>query len=198
MTTANKITIARILLVPVFVIELLNYTGNGREFHRWVALAVFLIAAIGDGIDGFVARRFNQKTEMGALLDPLADKLLLVLGLVILTLDNGPRLDRIPLWLTATVLARDVMLLLFLVLVNYLVGRGTVRPHLTGKIATVLQMSCVVWALLKWDSKPLYWFAVGATAFTALSGVIYLRDGLGMIRAKPLAKGKQNQAPESP
>ena len=91
MTTANKITIARILLVPVFVVELLNYTGSGREIHRWIALAVFLIAAIGDGVDGFVARRFNQKTEMGALLDPLADKLLLVLGLVILTLDNAPR-----------------------------------------------------------------------------------------------------------
>ncbi len=185
MTTANKITIARILLVPVFVIELLAYTSNGRELHRWIALAVFLAAAIGDGIDGFVARRFNQKTEMGALLDPLADKLLLVLGLVILTLDNGIRLDRIPLWLTATVLARDVMLLLFLVLVNYLVGQGTVHPHATGKIATVLQMSCVVWALLKWDVHSLHWLAVAATAFTAMSGLIYFRDALRMIRNKP-------------
>jgi CDP-diacylglycerol--glycerol-3-phosphate 3-phosphatidyltransferase len=185
MTTANKITIARILLVPVFVIELLSYTGSGRELHRWIALGVFLLAAIGDGVDGFVARRFNQKTEMGALLDPLADKLLLVLGLVILTLDNTPRLDRIPLWLTATVLARDVMLLLFLVLVNYLVGQGTVHPHFTGKIATVLQMGCVVWALLKWDPDRLHWLAVGATAFTAVSGLIYLRDGILMISAKP-------------
>ena len=185
MTTANKITIARILLVPVFVIELLSYTGSGRELHRWIALGVFLLAAVGDGVDGFVARRFNQKTEMGALLDPLADKLLLVLGLVILTLDNTPRLDRIPLWLTATVLARDVMLLLFLVLVNYLVGQGTVHPHFTGKIATVLQMGCVVWALLKWDPDRLHWLAVGATAFTAVSGLIYLRDGILMISAKP-------------
>jgi CDP-diacylglycerol--glycerol-3-phosphate 3-phosphatidyltransferase len=190
MTTANKITIARILLVPVFVVELLNYTGSGREIHRWIALAVFLIAAIGDGVDGFVARRFNQKTEMGALLDPLADKLLLVLGLVILTLDNAPRLDRIPLWLTATVLARDVMLLLFLVLVNYMVGRGTVHPHATGKIATVLQMVCVVWALLKWDATWLHWLAVGATSFTALSGLIYLRDGTRMIRARPSAPSR--------
>lgn len=189
MTTANKITIGRILLVPVFVIELLNYTGSGWETHRWVALGVFLIAAIGDGVDGFVARRFNQKTEMGALLDPLADKLLLVLGLVILTLDNTPRLDRIPLWLTATVLARDVMLLLFLVLVNYMVGQGTVRPHATGKVATVLQMTCVVWALLKWDAGWLYWLAAAATGFTALSGIIYLRDGLAMVRAKPRNRG---------
>ena len=183
MTTANKITIARILLVPVFVIELLNYTRSGNELHRWVALGLFLIAAIGDGVDGFVARRFNQRTEMGAVLDPLADKLLLVLGLVILTLDNTPRLDRVPLWLTATVLARDVMLVLLLVLVNYMVGHATVRPHATGKVATVLQMTCVVWALLKWDPRWLQWLAIAATGFTALSGLIYFRDWLTMVRA---------------
>jgi CDP-diacylglycerol--glycerol-3-phosphate 3-phosphatidyltransferase len=184
MTTANKITIGRILLVPVFVIELLAYLRGGDEVHRWVALGIFLAAAIGDGVDGFVARRFNQKTEMGALLDPLADKLLLVFGLVILTLDTGPHLDRIPLWLTATVVARDVMLLLLLVLVNYLVGHGTVRPHLTGKLATVLQMSCMVWALLKWPVEWLFWLSTAATAFTALSGLIYLGDGVSMIRGR--------------
>jgi CDP-diacylglycerol--glycerol-3-phosphate 3-phosphatidyltransferase len=166
------------------VIELLAYLRGGDEVHRWVALGIFLAAAIGDGVDGFVARRFNQKTEMGALLDPLADKLLLVFGLVILTLDTGPHLDRIPLWLTATVVARDVMLLLLLVLVNYLVGHGTVRPHLTGKLATVLQMSCMVWALLKWPVEWLFWLSTAATAFTALSGLIYLGDGVSMIRGR--------------
>lgn len=185
MTTANKITIARILLVPVFVVALLNYTGTGREFYRWLALAVFLAAAVGDGIDGFVARRFNQKTEMGAFLDPVADKLLLVLGLVVLTLNNNPRLDRIPLWLTATVLARDVLLLLLVVLVNYLVGHVAVRPHFTGKVATVLQMTCIVWALLKWPPEWLFWVAVGGTVFTALSSLFYLRDGIVLMRSKP-------------
>lgn len=189
MTLANKITIARILLVPVFVIELLNYTGGGGEVHRWIALGVFLLAAIGDGVDGFVARRFHQKTELGALLDPLADKLLLVLGLIILTLDNQSRLDRIPLWLTATVLARDVCLVLLMVLVGAMGNAARVRPHWTGKVATVLQMSCVVWALLKWDTEWLFWLAVAATAFTALSGLIYLPAGLAMVRAKPPAGG---------
>lgn len=189
MTLANKITIARILLVPVFVIELLNYTGGGGEVHRWIALGVFLLAAIGDGVDGFVARRFHQKTELGALLDPLADKLLLVLGLIILTLDNQSRLDRIPLWLTATVLARDVCLVLLMVLVGAMGNAARVRPHWTGKVATVLQMSCVVWALLKWDTEWLFWLAVAATAFTALSGLIYLPAGLAMVRAKAPAGG---------
>jgi CDP-diacylglycerol--glycerol-3-phosphate 3-phosphatidyltransferase len=192
MTTANKITIARILLVPVFVVELLNYVGTGQELHRWIALGAFLLAAVGDAVDGFVARRFNQKTDMGAVLDPVADKLLLVLGLIILTLNNGPRLDRIPLWLTGTVLARDVLLLLLVVLVHYIVGHVTVRPHLTGKIATVLQMTCVVWALLKGAQDWLFWFAVGGTVFTGLSGLIYLRDGIQMIRSKPAPPAHQD------
>jgi phosphatidylglycerophosphate synthase len=119
---------------------------------------------------------------MGALLDPLADKLLLVLGLILLSLDNGARLDRVPIWLTITVLARDVMLLVLLVLVNYLVGKGTVRPHMVGKIATVLQMTCVLWALLRLDANALFWWAAGATACTAVSGLIYLGDGIAMLR----------------
>ena len=184
MTTANWITIGRILLVPLFVVELLAYIGTGREAHRWLAILLFTTAAVGDGVDGYVARRFNQRSEMGALLDPLADKLLLVLGLVVLSLDNGPRLDRIPLWLTATVLCRDVVLLLLMVLVNYLVGHGTVRPHITGKIATVLQMTCVLWALFKLDLDWLRVWALGATVGTLISGVLYLRDGLRMLKQR--------------
>lgn len=182
MTTANKVTIARIMLVPVFVVELLNFTGTGGAIHRWVALAVFLVVAVGDGVDGYIARRYHQKTAMGALLDPLADKLLLVLGLVILTLDNRPWLASIPLWMTATVVARDVMLLLLLVLVNYLVGHGEVRPRWTGKVATFFQMVCVVWVLAAFPEGGLLPVAVVATGFTAVSGVRYLFDALAMLR----------------
>lgn len=189
MTTANKITIARILLVPVFVVELLNFTASGREWHRLIALAVFLIAAIGDGVDGYVARRYNQRTDMGALLDPLADKLLLVFGLVILSLDNRPWLASIPLWLTGIVLARDVMLLLLMVLVNYLVGHETVRPRWTGKVATVLQMVCVVWVLASFPKGWLLSLCVAAVGFTAMSGVQYLLDALGMLRKRPESPG---------
>ena len=185
MTTANKITITRILLVPVFALALLHYLADGGEAWRWTALAVFLLAAVGDGLDGFVARRFNQKTDMGAVLDPVADKLLLVLGLVILSLNTSPRLDRIPLWLAGTVLGRDVMLLLLGVLVYYLVGHVTVRPHWIGKTATVLQMACVVWALWKGPAAGLFWLAAVATGLTGLSGLIYLRDGVRLIRQRP-------------
>ncbi len=185
MTLANKITIARILLVPVFVLALLRYLGGGGEGWRWAALGVFALAALGDGLDGFVARRFNQKTDMGAVLDPVADKLLLVLGLVILTLNTSPRLDRIPLWLAGTVLGRDVTLLVLGVLVYFLTGHVTVRPHFIGKTATVLQMACVIWALLKGPTQWLFWLAAAAAVLTAFSGLIYLRDGFRLIRRRP-------------
>ncbi len=82
MTTANKITILRILLIPFFVVELIYYVETGNEIHRLVAILSFAIAAILDGVDGYIARHYNQNSELGEILDPLADKLLLVSGIV--------------------------------------------------------------------------------------------------------------------
>ncbi|MCC6235284.1 MAG: CDP-alcohol phosphatidyltransferase family protein, partial [Verrucomicrobiales bacterium] len=86
MTLANQVTIARILLIPVFVVEVLYYRHSGVEIHRWIALTLFLVASVSDGIDGWIARRFNQRTRLGAVLDPLADKLLLASALILLSL----------------------------------------------------------------------------------------------------------------
>ena len=90
MTTANKITILRILLIPFFVVQTLYYTKEGHEVYRWLALISFGIAAVCDGVDGYVARHYNQRSELGAVLDPLADKLLLVSGIVVLSFDHCP------------------------------------------------------------------------------------------------------------
>src|SRR5215510_7375624 len=105
MTTANKITILRILLVPFFVVEVLYYVKNGNEAHRLAAILSFAAAAICDGVDGYIARRYNQRSELGAILDPLADKLLLVSGIVVLSFEYQ-RLETIPLWLTGTIIGR--------------------------------------------------------------------------------------------
>src|SRR5258705_13970971 len=118
MTTANKITILRILLIPFFVVEVLYYVKNGNEAHRLAALLSFAVAAICDGVDGYIARRYNQRSELGALLDPLADKLLLVSGIVVLSFDHHPFFETIPLWLTGTVIGRDTLLLLGLVVIQ--------------------------------------------------------------------------------
>src|SRR3977135_3006634 len=111
MTTPNKITIGRIFLVPVFIIEVLYYTENGREIHRLMALLAFAVASVSDALDGYLARRYNQHSELGRILDPLADKLLLVSGIILLSLKNQPYLDRIPMWLTVTILSRDGLIM---------------------------------------------------------------------------------------
>src|SRR5713226_5602730 len=98
MTTANKVTIVRILMIPVFIVQLLYYYKTGNEVHRFAGLLCFAAAAILDGVDGYIARRYNQRSELGAILDPLADKLLLISGIVFLSFDHRAYLQAIPLW----------------------------------------------------------------------------------------------------
>src|SRR5690349_16481486 len=145
MTTANKITILRILLIPFFVVQVLYFVKNGKEGYRLAAILAFGIAAICDGVDGYIARHYNQRSELGAILDPLADKLLLVSGIVLFSFNNQPRFGSIPLWMTGTIISRDLLLTIGLVVIQMTVGKIKVRPRILGKIATVLQMICIVW-----------------------------------------------------
>jgi cardiolipin synthase len=189
MTTANKITILRILLIPFFVVALIYYLQTGNEVHRLVAILSFAFVAIFDGVDGYIARRYNQKSELGAILDPLADKLLLVSGIVVLSFDFGRYLGQIPLWLTVTVIGRDLLVVMGIAVVRFTVGKVAVRPRFIGKIATVLQMAVVIWVLFKWDRdlNP-RWFKVwtlGAAICTGISGLLYIWDGVKQLGSHP-------------
>jgi CDP-diacylglycerol--glycerol-3-phosphate 3-phosphatidyltransferase len=185
MTTANKITIVRILLVPLFISQVLYYVETGNELYRLFAILCFGIAALSDGIDGYIARRYNQRSELGRILDPLADKLLLLSGIVLLSIANEPRLPHIPKWLTILVLSRDVLSILGAVIIHHVCGKVVVKPVFIGKIATVLQMACVIWGLFKWPAPYLYYLALAAAACTAISGIIYLFDGGRQLSASP-------------
>ena len=189
MTTANKITILRILLIPFFVVETLYYVETGNEVHRLVALLAFAITAILDGVDGYIARRYNQRSELGAILDPLADKLPLVSGVVLLSFNHAPRLGQVPLWLTGTIIGRDLLILIGIVVIRFIVGKVTVRPRLMGKIATVFQMAVLIWILLEWDRDlNMRWFKVwtiGAVVFTGGSGLLYVWDGVKQLGSHP-------------
>ena len=185
MTTANKITIFRILLVPFFVVEILYYFKNGEEMHRILGFLSFVVAAVLDGVDGYIARRYNQKSELGAILDPLADKLLLVSAIVLLSLPNQHYLKTIPLWLTATIISRDVMVLIGLGVIQITCGKVVVRPRLVGKLATVLQMITVVWTLNKWSDAWLPGWTLAAAICTAISGLLYVLDGMRQLSASP-------------
>ncbi|HLH55393.1 MAG TPA: CDP-alcohol phosphatidyltransferase family protein [Verrucomicrobiae bacterium] len=185
MTTANKITIFRILLIPFFVVEILYYVRAGHELHRYLGIGSFFVAAACDGVDGYVARHFNQRSELGAILDPLADKLLLVSGIVLLSFDHVPYLRTVPLWFTGTIIGRDILLLAGLIVIQITVGKVRVRPRVMGKIATVLQMIVVLWVLVKWNEQWLIAWALAAAICTAISGLLYLWDGTRQLSDHP-------------
>ena len=196
MTTANKITILRILLIPFFVVELIYYVRSGNETHRLAALLSFAIAAILDGVDGYIARHYNQISELGKILDPLADKLLLVSGIVTLSFNHGNFLGQIPLWLTGTIIGRDLLILIGVAVIRFTVGKVVVHPRFTGKIATVLQMAVVIWILLKWDAgQGAHWLkyvTLGAAVSTGISGLLYVFDGIKQLGSHPTSSATKH------
>ena len=128
LTAANQLTILRMLMIPAFVI-LLIYGYRG-----W-ALITLMAAGATDMLDGLIARSTGQNTELGAWLDPMADKLLLVTMFIVLTLpDIG--VNRLPLWFTILVISRDVAIVGTVAVFNLAVGPRTFRPSIFGKIAT--------------------------------------------------------------
>jgi len=137
-TFANQLTILRMLLIPAFVLLVVyGYFGS--------ALLVFVIAGATDAFDGLIARYGNQKTTLGAWLDPAADKLLLVTTFIVLTLPNIGLVNRIPVWLTILMISRDVGIVLTVAIVNLAVGPRTFRPSALGKFATAFFIvTCVV------------------------------------------------------
>ncbi len=193
MTTANKVTIVRILLIPFFVVEVLYYVKEGNEIHRLLALISFAVAAVCDGVDGYIARHYNQRSELGAILDPLADKLLLVSGIVVLSFDHKPNLQTVPLWLTGTIIGRDLLLLIGLLVIQITVGKVRVRPRILGKVATVIQMVVVLWVLLKWQEKWLGIWALAAGFCTGISGLLYIWDGSRQLSAHPASSAALKQ-----
>lgn len=141
LTPANQLTLLRVLLIPLFVI-LVVYGHFG-----W-ALIVFGTAGLTDALDGLIARRSGQKTTLGAWLDPMADKLLLVTTFVVLTLPNLGLANRLPIWLTVLIISRDVGIVLTVAIVNLAIGRRTFRPSPLGKAATATYIVTAVVALL--------------------------------------------------
>lgn len=176
----NAITFARILLIPVFVALLLRYRETSAEPFRWWAITAFGVAVISDSLDGFIARLKHQKTLIGTFLDPLADKLLILTAVVILSLPIGP-LARLPSWFAVLVISRDLCIVLGSLLIHMIRGRITPRPSAAGKFTTFLQMLTVVWILLRipYHQAPLY----AAAALTLISGIMYTLDGLRQLHA---------------
>jgi cardiolipin synthase len=170
LTVPNIITVARILLTPIFIILLIQ-----KHYHQ--ALWVFVLAGISDMVDGLIARRWQQKSPLGAFLDPLADKLLMCSSFVTLSIYH-----LIPSWLAVLVISRDVILVLGVMLFKMVNFPVVVRPSLAGKLSTTTQIATVALVLLakSWSVStiPLQaWFWLTG-AFTTISGLHYIVHAL--------------------
>jgi cardiolipin synthase len=140
LTPANQLTLLRMLLIPAWVILVIyGYLG-------W-ALIVFATAGLTDALDGLIARRTGEKSNLGAWLDPAADKLLLVTTFVVLTMPNLGLANRLPIWLTVLIIFRDVGIVLTVAIINLAVGPRTFKPSMFGKIATATYIVTAVLAM---------------------------------------------------
>ena len=178
-TIANQLTLLRMLLIPAFVI--LTLYG---EFG-W-ALTTFVVAGLTDLLDGVAARTAGQRTELGAWLDPAADKLLLVTTFIVLTLPNIGLVNRITLWLTVLIISRDVGIVLTVAIVNLAVGPRTFKPSPLGKAATaIFIVACVVVMFFNWLGYQSRWVDAAiwlSLVITLASGVDYVWRFARIIR----------------
>lgn len=174
-TIPNLLTFLRMALIPVFA-SLLFYGYSG-----W-SLVVFVIAGVSDGVDGFIARKFDQESELGTILDPIADKLLMTTAFIILTLPKVfPPVEYLPVpfWVTAAVIGRDVLIITVAAAINVMTGFTGFKPSWLGKLSTTVQVFAVgliliaaVFPATKGFYLPTVYVIVVALAF--LSGFHYI------------------------
>ena len=183
LTPANQLTLLRMLLIPAFVILVIY-----GEFV-W-ALGVFVTAGITDGLDGLLARIGDQKTSIGAWLDPMADKLLLVSTFIVLTWPGLGLVNRFPIWLTVCIISRDLVIVLTVVIENLAIGRRTFRPSIFGKIATLIYMVTAVVAMtfnyLGYHSRLFDALVWASLVITLVSAFHYIFHAARVINTPPL------------
>ncbi len=183
MTLPNQITIARILLIPVFVVLAIYYgktaaSGHPDENLRLATIGVFLIAALSDGIDGWLARRFQLKSNLGAILDPIADKGLMLTAIITLSVTKWPY--ELPVWYPVLVISRDVIIVTGCGILRLLNDHLEMRPSLLGKGSTFLQMLAVAVVMLQWrHCEPIVWISGAVTLF---SGFGYIAEGIRLLQ----------------
>ncbi len=176
MNWANRLTILRIILVPVFIMVIL--------YHRLdVALLVFCVAALTDGLDGYIARSRNEKTRLGAIMDPIADKMLLGSAYVTFSLVSGlPEYLKMPIYVPIAIISRDVIILMGVVIMYLHNGKVDIKPSIIGKITTFFQMFTIVALLLKFVYSGWMWNIT--VVLTIVSGLDYVRIGSSKINEK--------------
>jgi len=171
MTFPNQLTLLRMGFIPVFIISII-YGKNG------LALLIFLIAGLTDALDGILARRLNQRTAIGAFLDPMADKLLVTAAFVVLSMPDICPFNCFPLWLTTLVISRDVIIVVAALIIHMSYGRRSFLPSPYGKVATTVQVAAVFIVLLlnwlEWQPPLVNIVYAAVLVMTIVSGLHYL------------------------
>jgi len=177
----NKITVARMILTPAFIACLL-YWEPGTLYYRILALGIFVTACVTDACDGYLARSRGQITRLGSLIDPLADKLLLISAYLALTvIRHLPAEMRLPPWITVMVVSRDIFILLGSVMIFVMNHRIEAFTNFLGKATTAVQMFLIIAVLSGFPSSAIS-ALIGTTAIlVVLSGASYLKKASDLL-----------------
>ncbi len=175
MNLPTKLTVFRIILVPVFLVLLLCPMGLPEGLNRYMALGVFVLASLTDFLDGFIARRFKMVTDLGKFLDPLADKLLCVSAMIAL-IDIPDAVVKLPGVVVIVIIAREFLITGFRTIA---VEKGVViAASMWGKAKTVFQMAMIIILILNIDTTTMrivsIAFIVAATVLTVISAIDYI------------------------
>lgn len=204
---ANRITIIRILLIPPFVSLMLKSNDvalsyGAQNAMRYAAILTFLLMAISDGVDGYLARARNQVTKLGEFLDPIADKMLMISACLLLASQRGHvRGFLLPPTVVVLIIGKDVFLLIGFAIVYLITSQIRIAPAFVGKLATTLQLSMVAAILIApeastvlpgwiWLLRALWWSAAGTAILATL---IYIRTG-----SRYIEEYEQNLANKTP
>lgn len=173
-TIPNLLSLLRMGLVPLFIITVVN--GDSGK-----ALLIFLVAGVTDALDGFIARFWNQKSLLGAYLDPIADKLLLMSAYVVLSIPGFNRGPEIPVWVTILVIARDVLIVIVALVLYLAAGIHKFPPSVLSKINTALQVAAVVLVLVSGTLPALRFIELAADVSIYLVAGLTVASGLDYI-----------------
>ena len=176
MNWANRLTILRIILVPIFITAVL--------YHRLdIAFLIFVLATVTDALDGYIARMRKEKTRFGAMMDPIADKMLIGSAFISFSLVAGlPAYLKMPVYVPMIVISRDVIILMGAAIVYLLTGSIKVKPTIVGKMTTVFQMVTIIVVLLRFVYSSWVWNIM--VILTIVSGLDYIRIGSNQINGK--------------
>ena len=167
------------LLAPFFVASIVYYSA---QYHAFVAVGIFSLGVLSDALDGYIAQRRNQKSQLGTFLDPIADKFLLISAFVCLSVSNNLPLElRFPPWVPIIIISRDIIILLGSVVIYMITGNIQIKPSALGKITTFFQMIAIISLLLQFPYQRLILYL--AIFFTLISGIDYVKRGSALVSA---------------